>query len=109
MSRPASCLKNRRPGNTSRVFYYRRHSAAAALRAESFDGLEAKYLFVTGITPALSHSNRALTFELVDRFRAAGAKVVFDPNMRFRLWTADEARTVFLDSGQKNATSWFPA
>src|ERR1700733_15152907 len=81
-------FKEPAPGNASRVFYYRRNSAAAALRAASFDGLETRYLFVTGITPALSLSNRTLTFELVDRFRAAGTKVVFDPNMRFRLWTA---------------------
>jgi 2-dehydro-3-deoxygluconokinase len=95
-------FKEPAPGNASRVFYYRRNSAAASLRAGSFDALETKYLFVTGITPALSLSNRALTFELVDRFRAAGAKVVFDPNMRFRLWTADEARTVFLDLARKS-------
>jgi hypothetical protein len=25
------------PGNTTRIFYYRRHSAAAALRAEPFE------------------------------------------------------------------------
>jgi len=85
------------PGNTTRVFYYRRQSAAAALRLEQFESLGAKYLFVTGITPALSDSNRRLTFDLVERFRAAGAKVAFDPNMRFRLWTPNEARTVFLE------------
>jgi 2-dehydro-3-deoxygluconokinase len=85
------------PGNTTRVFYYRRQSAAAALRTEQFDSLSAKYLFVTGITPALSESNRKLTFDLVKRFRAAGTKVVFDPNMRFRLWSAKEARVVFLE------------
>jgi 2-dehydro-3-deoxygluconokinase len=95
-------FKEPAPGNASRVFYYRRNSAAAALRAGSFDGLETKYLFVTGITPALSLSNQALTFELVDRFRDAGAKVMFDPNMRFRLWTVDEARTVFLDLARKS-------
>ena len=94
-------FKEPAPGNTSRIFYYRRNSAAAALRAESFDSLKTKYLFVTGITPALSDSNRALTFELVDRFRADGAKVVFDPNMRFRLWNADQARIVFLDLARK--------
>jgi len=85
------------PGNTTRVFYYRRQSAAAALRSAQFDSLSAKYLFVTGITPALSYSNRKLTFDLVERFRAAGTKVVFDPNMRFRLWSAKEARNVFLE------------
>jgi 2-dehydro-3-deoxygluconokinase len=52
---------------------------------------------VTGITPALSDSNRKLTFDLVERFRTSGTKVVFDPNMRFRLWSANEARNVFLE------------
>jgi 2-dehydro-3-deoxygluconokinase len=94
-------FKEPAPGNSSRVFYYRRNSAAAALRGESFESLQTKYLFVTGITPALSDSNRTLTFELVDRFRAAGAKVVFDPNMRFRLWSADQARSVFIDLAKK--------
>jgi 2-dehydro-3-deoxygluconokinase len=89
------------PGNTTRVFYYRRQSAAAALRSEQFDSLSSKYLFVTGITPALSDSNRKLTFELVERFRAAGTKVAFDPNMRFRLWSASEARIVFLELARK--------
>jgi 2-dehydro-3-deoxygluconokinase len=32
------------PGNTTRVFYDRRQSAAAALRSEQFDSLNAKYL-----------------------------------------------------------------
>jgi len=94
-------FKETAPGNTSRIFYYRRNSAAAALRADSFESLKSKYLFVTGITPALSESNRTLTFELVDRFRAMGAKVVFDPNMRFRLWNADQARPVFLELAKK--------
>ena len=89
------------PGNTTRVFYYRRQSAAAALRSEQFDSLSAKYLFVTGITPALSDSNRELTFELVERFRTAGTKVAFDPNMRFRLWSASAARIVFLELARK--------
>jgi 2-dehydro-3-deoxygluconokinase len=89
------------PGNTTRVFYYRRQSAAAALRPEQFESLSAKYLFVTGITPALSASNRQLTFDLVERFRAAGTKVAFDPNMRFRLWSPKEARTVFLELARK--------
>jgi 2-dehydro-3-deoxygluconokinase len=89
------------PGNTTRVFYYRRQSAAAALRSDQFESLSAKYLFVTGITPALSDSNRKLTFELVERFRAAGTKVAFDPNMRFRLWSASAARIVFLELARK--------
>ncbi|MBV8224724.1 MAG: sugar kinase [Verrucomicrobia bacterium] len=85
------------PGNTTQVFYYRRQSAAATLNLKQFDSLSAKYLFVTGITPALSESNRKLTFHVVERFRASGAKIVFDPNMRFRLWSPNDARSVFID------------
>jgi 2-dehydro-3-deoxygluconokinase len=70
------------PGNTSRVFYYRRNSAAAALELQAFEFLKAKILFVTGITPALSDSNRLLTFEIVDQFRTAGAKVVRSQRQR---------------------------
>ncbi len=88
-------------GNSSRIFYYRRNSAAAALRGESFNDLNPKYLFVTGITPALSDSNRKLTFEIVERYQKAGTKVVFDPNMRFRLWDADAARIVFLELAKR--------
>jgi 2-dehydro-3-deoxygluconokinase len=90
------------PGNTTRIFYYRRHSAAADLRSEPFESLKARYLFVTGITPALSNSNRKLTFEIVDKFRAAGSQIVFDPNMRFRLWSAEEARGVFAELARKS-------
>jgi 2-dehydro-3-deoxygluconokinase len=90
------------PGNTTRIFYYRRRSAAAGLQSQPFESLQATYLFVTGITPALSDSNRKLTFELVDKFRAQGAKIAFDPNMRFRLWSADEARNVFVELARKS-------
>jgi 2-dehydro-3-deoxygluconokinase len=57
--------------------------------------LQAQILFVTGITPALSAHNRQVTIAVVDQLRAAGTLVVFDPNMRFRLWPKEEARTVF--------------
>jgi 2-dehydro-3-deoxygluconokinase len=90
------------PGNTTRIFYYRRHSAASVLRAEQFDSLTAKYLLVTGITPALSDANRELALALVDRFRDGGTKIVFDPNMRFKLWSVDQARPVFIDLARKS-------
>jgi 2-dehydro-3-deoxygluconokinase len=95
-------FKEVRPGNTSRVFYYRRHSPAASLQVDQFENLQAQVLFVTGITPALSAHNREVTIALVDRFRAAGSLVVFDPNMRFRLWPKDEARTVFLELAKRS-------
>jgi 2-dehydro-3-deoxygluconokinase len=90
-------FKEVRPGSGSRVFYYRKQSAASALKLEQFSGLLTRILFVTGITPALSPGNRELTIAVVDQFRAAGALIVFDPNMRFRLWSKEEARAAFLE------------
>jgi 2-dehydro-3-deoxygluconokinase len=95
-------FKEVRPGSASRVFYYRKLSPAAALEIDQFVDLQAQILFVTGITPALSPHNRELTIAVVDQFRAAGALIVFDPNMRFRLWSQAEARTVLLELAQRS-------
>jgi 2-dehydro-3-deoxygluconokinase len=95
-------FKEVRPGSASRVFYYRKQSPAAALELDQFKNLQAQVLFVTGITPALSAHNRELTVAVVDQFRAAGTLVVFDPNMRFRLWSKQEARTVFLELAKRS-------
>jgi 2-dehydro-3-deoxygluconokinase len=95
-------LKEVRPGSASRVFYYRKQSPAATLERDQFENLQALVLFVTGITPALSDRNREVTTAVVDQFRAAGALVVFDPNMRFRLWPREEARTVFLELAKRS-------
>jgi 2-dehydro-3-deoxygluconokinase len=95
-------FKEVRPGSASRVFYYRRQAPAAALELDQFEDLQAKVLFVTGITPALSAHNHEVTTAVIDRFRAAGTLVVFDPNMRFRLWTREEARPVFLELAQRS-------
>jgi 2-dehydro-3-deoxygluconokinase len=95
-------FKEVRPGSASRVFYYRKQSPAATLEFDQFRDLQARLLFVTGITPALSAHNRELTTKIVDQFRAAGALIVFDPNMRFRLWPEEEARTVFLELAKRS-------
>jgi 2-dehydro-3-deoxygluconokinase len=95
-------FKEVRPGNASRVFYYRRLSAAAALDQDQFADVQAKVLFVTGITPALSDQNRALTIAVVEQFRANEALIVFDPNMRFRLWEKEAARTVFIELANRS-------
>jgi 2-dehydro-3-deoxygluconokinase len=90
-------IKEPLPGGSSRAHYYRRESAASRLRWQQFEDLQAKLLFVTGITPALSVSNRDLTGQVVEHFRNRGARVIFDPNMRYKLWPAERARKVLLE------------
>lgn len=79
------------------VFYYRKGSAASyfepgTVSLEPYK--DAKYFVITGITPALSARNQETVFELIQQAHSFGMKVVFDPNIRLKLWCIDEARLV---------------
>ena len=73
----------------TRVFYYRENSAASHLCPEDlspelFSGV--KIVHLSGITPVLSDSCRAMTLEAFRLARLQGAAVSFDPNIRRKLW-----------------------
>lgn len=81
------------------VFYYRKNSAASQMRPEDLDETfigQASILHITGITPALSDSCRATIQTAVEMAKRQGVKVSFDPNLRLKLWTIEEAREVIL-------------
>ncbi|WP_397355751.1 sugar kinase [Paenibacillus sp. N3.4] len=86
-------------GKTS-VYYYRKHSAASRMSVQHLDEAyiaQAKILHITGITPALSDSCKEAAFEAVRLARKHGVKISFDPNLRLKLWSMDEARPVLLE------------
>lgn len=77
-----------------RVVYHRAGAAGGRLTPEDLTALpieRARLLHVTGITPALGASARAATLAAVERARAAGVPIAFDPNFRARLWSAEAA------------------
>jgi 2-dehydro-3-deoxygluconokinase len=80
-----------------RVYYYRSHSAASQMD-ESFLNeayiAKAKYLHLTGITPALSDHCRAMVMKAIELAKKHGVKVVFDPNYRSKLWGETKAKAV---------------
>jgi 2-dehydro-3-deoxygluconokinase len=84
-------------GGRTKVYYYRSSSAASHLVFDE-SWLQAyrtaRYLFVTGITPALSHECRDTIMSTMAQARAFGLKIVFDPNVRLKLWSIEEARVV---------------
>lgn len=91
-------LREQLSGKTS-VYYYRKNSAASGMLPEQLDASyisQAKLLHITGITPALSASCRATALEAIKIAKANGVKVVFDPNLRLKLWPLEEARSVLL-------------
>lgn len=82
------------------VIYYRRGSAASRLTPDDLDADyigNARFLHLTGITPALSASCRETAFAAAAIARAAGVPVVLDPNLRFKLWSREEARATLRD------------
>ncbi|MFC4596703.1 sugar kinase [Cohnella hongkongensis] len=96
-------LREQLAGKTS-VYYYRRGSAASRIRPDHLDADyigQAKYLHVTGITPALGASCGDTVREAIRIAKSSGTKVVFDPNLRLKLWGLDEARRTLLELAEE--------
>ena len=95
--RPTGLYLREQVGAQTRVYYYRRWSAASTMSAGALDPgyLEgARFFHLTGITPALSADCRAFTLWAAREARASGARVCFDVNYRSKLWGHEEARAL---------------
>lgn len=93
-------FKERKSGEEPRVYYYRRNSAASYMKAEDLNEkyiAKAKFLHITGITPALSESCKEMIYHAIELARKNNVKVVFDPNIRLKLWTKEEASRALCD------------
>lgn len=80
------------------VYYYRKGSAASLMQPEELDAgaiAAARILHISGITPALSESALATAMEAIEIAKRNGTIVVFDPNLRLKLWSADQAKKTF--------------
>jgi 2-dehydro-3-deoxygluconokinase len=94
---PTGLYLREQVGQTTRVYYYRRGSAASAMAPGAFDPgyLEgAGFLHLTGITPALSEDCRDFVIWSAREARERGARVSFDVNYRSKLWSPEEARSL---------------
>lgn len=90
-------IKELRTTDRFRVFYYRHDSAASRLTPSDLDESyisQAKVLHLTGITPALSESCKETVEHAFEIARRHNQIVSFDPNIRLKLWTVDEASSV---------------
>ncbi|OZU88095.1 2-keto-3-deoxygluconate kinase [Virgibacillus indicus] len=78
-----------------RTFYYRDKSPTLTLTADDLNEKyfkEAKILHLTGIYPAIAPGNIAIVDQAIALAKKHGLKISFDPNIRLRMWTKDEAR-----------------
>lgn len=91
-------FKERRSSDNVSVYYYRKNSAASMMKPEELDEAyfsQAKILHLTGITPALSESSKETVFRAIDMAKRNGQTIVFDPNLRLKLWSEEEAKKTF--------------
>jgi 2-dehydro-3-deoxygluconokinase len=91
-------VRESRRFGAAQVLYYRAHSAGSRLAVEDVEPARetiasARWLHLTGITPALSDSARAAVQAALEIARAAGVTVSFDVNLRRKLWSSDEEAT----------------
>jgi|SRR5699024_9209888 len=87
-----------------RISYYRENSAASTMSTKDLDESyfeNSKYLFITGITPALSENCKDTIFQAIDLAKAQNLTIVFDPNIRRKLWAEDIAKKTILDIAKK--------
>jgi 2-dehydro-3-deoxygluconokinase len=93
-------VRERREAGPIEQVYYRRGSAASRMQPADLDAAylgDARFVHLTGITPALSAACRETVFAAAEIARAAGVTVVLDPNYRSKLWAPAEARSVMRD------------
>ena len=99
---PATGARSR----TREVVYLRRGSAASQLDAVDVAAAGdliagARWLHLTGITPALSASCRAAVESALAFARAGDVRVSLDVNLRRRLWSDREAAPVLRDLAER--------
>ncbi len=99
-SEPTGLMLRENVSGKASVHYYRKFSAASRMQPEDLDAdyiAGARILHVTGITAAISPSGLSTVKRAMQIAREAGVKVSFDPNLRLKLWSIEEARPVLLD------------
>ncbi|THE11594.1 sugar kinase [Bacillus timonensis] len=90
-------FKEMRPMQEPNILYYRNGSAASRMVPEDLNEEQIKtasFLHLTGITPALSPSCRETVMHAISLAKKNGVKVVFDPNIRLKLWNKEQASGV---------------
>ena len=83
-------VKELRSPEDVRVHYYRQGSAVTELDGVG-DVPRARHVHMTGITLALGAGPAAAVHDLLSAAHAMGATASFDPNIRLKLWSLEEA------------------
>lgn len=92
-------FKQKRSLLNTEVLYYRENSAASELSIDDIDPAwieQCKIIHITGITPSLSERCSELVMEVIRLGKKHHKLISFDPNVRLKLWTIEEAQKALL-------------
>lgn len=94
-------FKERADGQDPNIYYYRHQSAASTFSPNNIDFnyfQGAKFIHLTGITAALSlDCNSAVRYAIKLAKQDDEKCVVFDPNIRLKLWSEEKARRELIE------------
>ena len=80
---------------SSRSFYYREKSPTSTMKSEELNEeylKNAKILHITGVFPSITKNNQKVILEAVKLAKKHNLKVSFDPNIRLKIGTKEEAK-----------------
>ena len=80
---------------SSRSFYYRENSPTSTMKPEDLNEeyfKNSKVLHVTGVFPSILKNNQNLILEAIRLAKKHNLLVSFDPNIRLKMWTKEEAK-----------------
>jgi 2-dehydro-3-deoxygluconokinase len=80
---------------SSRSFYYREKSPTSTMKSEELNEeyfKKAKVLHITGVFPSITKNNQEIILESVRLAKKHNLTVSFDPNIRLKMWTKEEAK-----------------
>ncbi len=88
-------FKEIREDGTGSTFYYRMNSPMLTMTADHLPEEEikrARILHLTGVFSAISRHDMSVIYRAIEIAKNNGVLVAFDPNIRLKLWSKEEAR-----------------
>lgn len=88
-------FKEIREGGKCRTFYYRQQSPSITMDDEYLEETyikKAKLLHISGVFMSIHENNRVFIQKAIRLAKKHGLLISFDPNIRLKLWSIEEAR-----------------
>lgn len=107
-----SMMKSKSEPGKHEIYYFRQDSAASFLCESDIDALDLsdiRAVHFSGIFPTISKSAAAAARRLVKRAAEGAVTVVFDPNLRSRLWDSSPETLALLNEFAANSEVFLPS